>query len=255
MSWAGPIATGLHFICTTRNTQGTAPHLPLLVSVRTSRHQHFPGPPFLPLGTPILPLSSAHTHSHFMAQAVLGTVLAMSDSPRHAPSRESPAPSLPSSAEPSSGPRFRRTLSDAMPAELICWFLQVDRTGFEHGSVLTAAPPVFATKLEQRHAAWRAALRSTHGPCPHGAATPVLIFPESPGHEADTDARFYIPIVEFTFLLRPRRDGHISLASPLLVEFDDPTGTVFLYRPLGLHRAALFQLLSVDAAYCIELSQ
>ena len=189
-----------------------------------------------------------------MAQAVFGTAFAMSDPPRHASSRESPVPSIPSSAEPSPGPRFRRTLSDALPAELICWFLQVDRTGFEHGSVLTAAPPVFATKLEQRHAAWRAALRSTHGPCPHGAATPILIFPETPGLEADTDARFYIPIAEFTFLLRPRRDGHISLASPLLVEFDDPTGTVFLYRPMGLHRAALFQMLSVDAAYCIELS-
>ena len=57
------------------------------------------------------------------------------------------------------------------------------------------------------------------------------------------------------FLLRPRRDGHISLDSPLLVEFDDPSGTVFLYRPLGLHRAALFQLLSVDEAAYVELAQ
>ena len=177
----------------------------------------------------------------------------MSDLSRNTSHLGSPATSVPSSAEPSAGPHFRRTLSDAMPAELICWFLQVDRTGFQHGSVLTAAPPIFATKLEERHSAWRAALRSTHGPCPHGAAAPILIFPEAPGIEPDTEARFSIPIPEFTFLLRPRRDGHISLASPLLVEFDDPTGTVFMYRPMGLHRAALFQLLSVDAAYCIEL--
>ena len=189
----------------------------------------------------------------FHGPSCLGTVRAMSDPSRPASNLPSPAPSVPSSAEAAAGPRFRRTLSDAMPAELICWFLQVDRTGFDHGSVLTAAPPVFATKLEERHAAWRAALRSTHGPCPHGAATPILIFPATNGLEADTEARFSIPIPEFNFLLRPRRDGHISLASPLLVEFDDPTGTVFMYRPLGLHRAALFQLLSVDAAYCIEL--
>ena len=194
-------------------------------------------------------------HSHFLAQATSGAVTVMSELPRLAPICESPVPSVASSAEPSPGPRFRRMLSDALPAELISWYLQVDRTGYEHGSIITAAPPVFATKLEQRHAAWMAALRSTHGPSPHGAATPILIFPESPGLEADTEARFSIPIAEFTFLLRPRRDGHISLASPLLVEFDDPSGTVFLYRPLGLHRAALFQLLSVDDAYCVELSQ
>ena len=179
----------------------------------------------------------------------------MSELPRLSPISESPVPSAASSAEPSPGPRFRRMLSDALPAALISWYLQVDRTGYEHGSIITAAPPVFATKLEQRHAAWTAALRSTQGPCPHGAATPILIFPESPGLEADTDARFSIPITEFTFLLRPRRDGHITLDSPLLVEFDDPSGTVFLYRPLGLHRAALFQLLSVEEAAYVELAQ
>ena len=179
----------------------------------------------------------------------------MSDLSRLAPISESPVPSAASSAEPSPGPLFRRMLSDALPAALVSWYLQVDRTGYEHGSIITAAPPTFATKLEQRHAAWTAALRSTHGPCPHSAATPILIFPESPGLEADTDARFSIPIAEFTFLLRPRRDGHISLDSPLLVEFDDPSGTVFLYRPLGLHRAALFQLLSVAEAAYVELAQ
>ena len=179
----------------------------------------------------------------------------MSELPRLTPISESPVPSTASSVEPSPGPRFRRMLSDALPSALISWYLQVDRAGFEHGSILTAAPPVFATKLEQRHAAWVSALRSTHGPRPHGAATPILIFPASPGHEDDSEARFSIPISEFTFLLRPRRDGHISMDSPLLVEFDDPSGTVFLYRPLGLHRAALFQLLSVDEAAYIELAQ
>ena len=185
----------------------------------------------------------------------------MSEPPRLSPISESPVPSVASSAEPSAGPRFRRMLADALPPALVSWYLQVDRTGFEHGWVLTAVPPVFATKLEQRHAAWVSALRSTHGPCPHGAATPILIFPAPGplgarmGQENDSDARFSIPISEFTFLLRPKRDGHISLDSPLLVEFDDPSGTVFLYRPLGLHRAALFQLLSVDEAAFVELAQ
>ena len=51
------------------------------------------------------------------------------------------------------------------------------------------------------------------------------------------------------------RDGHIALDSPLLVELDDPSGTVFLYRPLGPHRAALVQLLSVAEAAFVELAQ
>ena len=73
-------------------------------------------------------------------------------------------------------------------------------------------------------------------------------------YSADSAARFTIPIEEFTFLLRPMRDGRILLDSPLLAELDDPSGTTFLYRPLGLHRAALVQLLSVSEAAYVEIA-